>query len=391
MKHLVLLEILFIYDIYAKVHTETLLEQHIFSDYNKIVLPRTNSSKPIKVSLHSYLGDLSYLREAENVLETNMYFHVEWTDDFLKWNLSKYNVKELAVDYQKLWLPDIFIINGLGDSRYLPVQNTLVHVSYNGFVSWWPGGNIKTKCKLYVSKYPFDSQLCKLILEPWKLSVEQQTFEIAQIAMDDLPTPFEENANWEVTDIKQVTHMFAFYGYYNMAHYELRIYLKRRVLYHVFNIVFPVLLMSIISMCSYLIPPSSGEKMSVCVSIFLSFAVYVTIINNELPRTASGVCYFGLYLFTQLAISGCTIVLSALVLHIYHKEGKCQVPGPCNSGKESKNRVTDCVGIEGTPVKETVRQNDNKAFAIKLDYLFFKLCFILNLMSFVVYLILSNS
>ncbi|KAK3084418.1 hypothetical protein FSP39_013251 [Pinctada imbricata] len=364
------------------------LQKHLFENYNKVVLPRHNASQPIIVYLESYLADLSQLREAENVLEANMYFHITWTDEFLTWNSSEYNITELSVNYDKVWLPDIFMINGLDDSRYLPVQDIMLFITHDGHVNWWPGGNTKTKCKLEVSKYPFDSQLCMVILEPWKASTKEQIFQLLHTPQVQNLKMYDEHADWKVTNLSEVVYVNEFYDYYGIAHYEYRIHLKRRTVYHILNIILPVPLLSIISLCSFLIPPSSGEKMSLCVSIFLSFAVYITVINNELPKTANGICYFGLYLFTQLLIGGFTIILSAVVLHIYHNDRQYDQLDQCKKRKMSSNeRVKEVNNLENNVEKI----QKNKAFALKLDMFLFKATLILDVVSFVVFLILSNT
>jgi nicotinic acetylcholine receptor alpha-7 len=57
--------------------------------------------------------------------------------------------------------------------------------------------------------------------------------------------------------------------------------------------------------------------MGFCMSIFLTFAVFLTMMNESLPKSSDKVSYFTLYLLTQFVLSGVTVVLEAIVLMVH--------------------------------------------------------------------------
>lgn len=69
--------------------------------------------------------------------------------------------------------------------------------------------------------------------------------------------------------------------------------------------------------------------MGTSMAIFLTFAVFLTIINDSLPKS-DNTPYFSIFLVTQLIISGVTVVLQSIVLHIHFREAK---------GEEDENKV----------------------------------------------------
>ncbi|XP_050409463.2 CHRNA7-FAM7A fusion protein-like, partial [Patella vulgata] len=47
----------------------------------------------------------------------------------------------------------------------------------------------------------------------------------------------------------------------------------------------PVLLLSFTKICAFIIPASSGEKLSFSITILLSMAIYMSSINSVMPET----------------------------------------------------------------------------------------------------------
>ena len=65
--------------------------------------------------------------------------------------------------------------------------------------------------------------------------------------------------------------------------------------------------------------------MTLSVSTFLTFAMYITMINKEMPKSSTELSAFGIFLFGQMSISGLVIVLAACELHFYIK-GDEEIP-----------------------------------------------------------------
>lgn len=54
--------------------------------------------------------------------------------------------------------------------------------------------------------------------------------------------------------------------------------IKRRPLFYVFNMIFPSMLITIVGFLGFLIPPDSGEKVSMGVTTLLSMTVFLMVI-----------------------------------------------------------------------------------------------------------------
>ena len=255
-------------------------------DKTRSVLPKSDLSTPIVVTVEAFLLNILYVKETEDSITTYMFFNFQWTDKQLAWNKSEFsNAECIWLPYKNVWLPDLVVINTINNSNRLPTQQDFLTVYHTGLVSWWPGGQLQTNCHIDVSNYPFDSQTCNIELLSWDSdsSVQELRFPVNTTESTKMYT---ENSNWKllgvesriaiIPQVKQITSGFVF-----------QIRMERRATYYILNLILPVIVLAVISLASFMIPPSSGEKMSLCVSTFLTFAIYITIIGGQLPRSST--------------------------------------------------------------------------------------------------------
>ena len=61
--------------------------------------------------------------------------------------------------------------------------------------------------------------------------------------------------------------------------------LRRGSLFYILNVVFPCLLIFLVSFLGFFLPPESGEKVSFQTTIFLALVVFLLTVGNLMPRT----------------------------------------------------------------------------------------------------------
>ncbi|KAK3084069.1 hypothetical protein FSP39_007641 [Pinctada imbricata] len=362
-----------------------MVEQHIFVNYSKWAVPKLNSTAPLLVTMGGSLMDLIGLHEATDVLECTLYVGMQWKDEYLEWSDTNFEIDGIVVDKDKIWLPDIVLLNGIGDSQKLRNLQPFVYITRKGEITWWAGGRLETKCTFDVSNYPFDTQICIMQFEPWVLKVDKVEYQTRNGI--SILEHYHKNGEWEIIQILEKTSLKD-YGYGPRSRYEIQITVRRRYLYHVVNIVIPVVILSLINICAFIIPPSSGEKMTVCVSIFLSFAVYITVINTEMPKTSINLSIFGVLLCFQMFLSGASIVFASIILHIHHVSSAEMC---CRIGKSRKStgKKEDITCGNGHNDKDIIERN--QTLAKRLDRIFV-ICYVfINIISFAVYVAASLS
>jgi len=77
------------------------------------------------------------------------------------------------------------------------------------------------------------------------------------------------------------------------AHVIFSLHLKRRYKFYIMNIVLPCVMLSVLIMISFFLPPDAGEKISLGISVLLAFTVFLLMIAESIPKTSSAIPLIG--------------------------------------------------------------------------------------------------
>jgi len=103
--------------------------------------------------------------------------------------------------------------------------------------------------------------------------------------------------------------------------------IRRRILYYLFNIIFPCIWLSILSLLGFWLPPDSGEKITLGITVLLAFSVFMLLIAESMPATSEMVPLIEIYLTIVMALTSMSIVLTVYVLQLHHS-GPVIIPIP---------------------------------------------------------------
>ena len=141
--------------------------------------------------------------------------------------------------------------------------------------------------------YPFDLQTCTLTY--FIADEDNSTVSLKHDGEVDL-SEYIENAQWKLVNLTAEIKRTD-----NMVNFIFTV--ERRGGFTMFTLILPVLMLSLLSGATFLIPIESGEKCSFSVSIFLAYGIFETIVIDTLPHNSLGVSYFIIYLTSMLIIS----------------------------------------------------------------------------------------
>ena len=76
---------------------------------------------------------------------------------------------------------------------------------------------------------------------------------------------------------------------------DVTFYLKirRKPLFYILSVLFPCMLTSSVAILAFLLPPESGEKVSLNVTILLSLTVFLLMVSDQLPASSDHFPYVG--------------------------------------------------------------------------------------------------
>lgn len=134
---------------------------------------------------------------------------------------------------------------------------------------------------------------------------------------------YTESGVWEITrtDVKVSKESFE-------SKVTFSIHIKRKPFYYVFNIIIPILFLGMLTILVFALPVDAGEKMSYAMTVFLSFAVFLTIINTLLPVSSDTTPVLSRYLLMQMTMSILVLFITALQIRLHHRDTSVPISKP---------------------------------------------------------------
>ena len=79
---------------------------------------------------------------------------------------------------------------------------------------------------------------------------------------------------------------------------------------------FPAILLTTISLIGFYLPPDSGERIGLQITILLTFMVFILTVGDMFPASTGP--FLGLYFVLCMALLGLNIIMTVLVLYIHY-------------------------------------------------------------------------
>ncbi|KAJ8311654.1 hypothetical protein KUTeg_011009 [Tegillarca granosa] len=280
--------------------------RYLMSGYERAIRPIFNSSNPVQVKLGLTLTQI---------------LDLEWLDEKLKWTPEDYgNLNSIRIPCDRLWLPDVVLYNSVDDytSGYMP---SLAMVHNTSRVFWGPVVRFRSSCKIDITFFPFDDQVCKLKLGSWAYHGLQVDVTNRSSTMD--LSNFVDNGEWELISVRVERNNV----WYNCCEepfpdVTFYMYLRRRIKYYFMNIIIPCIILSFLCLAGFLLPSESGEKITLGLSVLLTITVFMLMVADKMPQTSESISVISIYLMVVLSMSCMSVLTSVWILSIHHQRGK---------------------------------------------------------------------
>ncbi|XP_059173902.1 neuronal acetylcholine receptor subunit alpha-10-like [Physella acuta] len=307
--------------------SEQKLMNYLVRNYDNSVRPVYDATSAVDVKLGLTLTQILDLDEKNQVLTTNVWLEAEWFDERLNWSITDFGgISSIRIPCQKLWLPDIVLYNSVDDytSGYMP---TLAMVYNNSRVFWGPVIRFRSSCKIDITFFPFDTQICKLKMGSWAYTGLQVNVWNSSNSMD--LSNFVDNGEWELLGVA-VQRNVVFYACCEEPFPDVTfvIQLRRRTKYYFMNIIIPCIILSFLCLGGFLLPSESGEKITLGLSVLLTITVFMLMVADKMPQTSESISVISIYLMAVLATSCLSVLSSVLILSIHHQRGRPTRPPP---------------------------------------------------------------
>ena len=320
-------------------------QTRLFDQYDNTIRPRHYLKDPVDVNLTFVASTVLRLDTTKQTISVSGYFKLVWKDELLTWNkFDEGKTDVIYVRLSKIWYPRLTLKNA-PDTYILGHIEDTVQISDDGLVRWSPSGKLTFQCDSNVRYYPFDKQRCVMQI------YASETSSGVTIAVEGIDlSEYERNGEWflESTSAHSIPQQ-------TVPTVDIEFVLKRRTEFFVFTMMFPLLCLSILNCMSYLVPVESGEKGSLSITIFLSYAFFITYVTQMLPNNSKPqIALYVIYLCIVLLFSVTHFVYVTVESRVYHSIGT----KPCTLLKRVRYRKKRQVGER--QVEETNRKVELK-------------------------------
>ncbi|XP_076750264.1 nicotinic acetylcholine receptor alpha7 subunit isoform X2 [Xylocopa sonorina] len=298
-------------------------EKRLLSDlldtYNVLERPVGNESEPLVLSFGLTLMQIIDVDEKNQLLITNLWLKLEWNDVNMRWNTSDYGgVTDLRIPPHRLWKPDVLMYNS-ADEGFDGTYPTNIVVKNDGTCLYVPPGIFKSTCKIDITWFPFDDQRCEMKFGSWTYNGFQLDLQLQNESGGDISS-FITNGEWDLLGVpgkrNEIRYNCCPEPYIDITFVVI---IRRRTLYYFFNLIVPCVLIASMAVLGFTLPPDSGEKLSLGVTILLSLTVFLNMVAETMPATSDAVPLLGTYFNCIMFMVASSVVSTILILNYHHR------------------------------------------------------------------------
>lgn len=159
-------------------------------------------------------------------------------------------------------------------------------ITSDGHVSWPAPAVLHSSCSLDMTYFPWDTQNCPLTFGSWILDSSQMDLHNVSPTGDLSGFIINGELTMESFNVHKEMHYFT---NSTPPHPVLRyeIVVTRRAKYYVTNLILPCVFISGTVLLVFLLPPESGEKVSLALTILLATTVFLTMVAKVMPAQST--------------------------------------------------------------------------------------------------------
>ncbi|XP_069128589.1 neuronal acetylcholine receptor subunit alpha-6-like [Argopecten irradians] len=308
------------------VQTSTRLDQQalhekLLQTYNGDLGPNFNQSEPVIIHLAFDLITLNEFDDITGKLAILGLLLLEWRDDRMVWDPLQYgNTTSVRIPQSKVWIPNLFV--GKPHTKVKKIGYDFVQVSYtsDGWARWAVPDLFEVSCTANVLHYPIDGQRCEIFIGPWTIGRAAFKFRLPFDYMTQ--NEFIENGAWDVLSTQLYVQ-----SHKGVDLVAMVINFERRPLFIFLNIFLPIIIVEVLNVFIFLLPPEPGERSAFGVTVLLAMAVFLSVVSEKLPSTSEPhIARVSIYIAAELVLSALIMVFALISLILYNRKDYKPIP-----------------------------------------------------------------
>ncbi|XP_066053092.1 LOW QUALITY PROTEIN: gamma-aminobutyric acid receptor subunit pi [Chamaea fasciata] len=149
--------------------------ENLTMGYNKYLRPYFGG-EPVQIAMSLDIASISSISESDMDYTATISLRQRWTDPRLVFHGNRSFTLDARL-VELLWVPDTYIVESKRSFLHdVTVGNRLIRLFSNGTVLYALRITTTVACNMDLSKYPMDTQTCRLQLESWGYDENDVTF-----------------------------------------------------------------------------------------------------------------------------------------------------------------------------------------------------------------------
>ena len=199
----------------------------------------------------------------------------------------------------------------------LEKYKTRVILENDGRNAWYCPASFRSTCNIDVTFFPFDEQVCSMKFGSW-------TFVLTDLDIDTENTPtlsdkYVKSAEWDLINASKTRNV----EYYECCPFPftdvtVELIIRRKPLFYAFNLITPCMIMLCMILLGFFLPPESGERITLSITVLLAMAVFLQLVAETLPRNSESIPLLGKFYITIMTEVSLSLMCTCWVLNVHH-------------------------------------------------------------------------
>uniref|UniRef100_A0AC35U418 Ig-like domain-containing protein n=1 Tax=Rhabditophanes sp. KR3021 TaxID=114890 RepID=A0AC35U418_9BILA len=305
--------------------------------YNKNLYPNEDLEIPTNIVIQMYIEGMSSFRAATMDFQVDIYFQQLWVDKRLKHSGSKRILIKDKHTFAMIWTPGLYFANAKEAAFHdVTDPNFLVWIYPNGTVFYDTRISLNVICMQNLSRYPHDTQSCKLRILSYAYDNNQLVIE-----WKDDSKAIDVNKDIRMIDMTlrtirpSITNDSYASGVWSCARAEFIV--DRELMHHLLQTYLPTSLIVVISWFSFWLDIDSVQaKVSLNITTLLALVTQNQAARMSLPHDSADVKAIDIWMGALMTFLFSGMIEFTLV-NYYNRRTK-------RKREKSKNDYDACCG-----------------------------------------------
>lgn len=197
-----------------------------------------------------------------------------------------------------------------------------VSLNYDGNITWLNPAIFKSVCQIDVTYFPFDDQTCELKFGSW--SYDSKRIDVYPRPNMGLNQNYIVNGEWKLLKIAAKRNAKKYVCCPNeFVDVTVKFTIQRESIDYILKLIIPCTLISSMIFLGFILPPESGERIGLSITVLLAMTVFQQFTSEIMP--SYGFPLLGQYYFATIIQIGLSLLVTTTNLNFYHRN-KSRMP-----------------------------------------------------------------